>query len=91
MESSGLREGQVTQVRGFADHKLRKPLKPTDPSNRRITVIIKYRAGADGQSPYVFSGTMPKAPGEPVTEKFNRKISAPGEPAGSATNQNGTR
>jgi hypothetical protein len=32
----------VTQVRGFADQKLRKPDAPQDPSNRRISLIVQY-------------------------------------------------
>ena len=42
MESSGLRNGQVIQVRGYADRKLRKPAQPDDASNRRISVLIQY-------------------------------------------------
>lgn len=42
MQSNGIREDQVTQVRGFADQKLRKPDAPDDPSNRRISLIVLY-------------------------------------------------
>jgi len=42
MQQSGLREDQVTQVRGFADQQLRKKDDPLDPSNRRISLIVKY-------------------------------------------------
>jgi len=42
MERDGLREKQVSQVRGYADQLLRKPDDPLDPSNRRITVIVQY-------------------------------------------------
>jgi chemotaxis protein MotB len=42
MENSGLQPGQVVQVRGFADRKLRKPDQPTDPSNRRISILIQF-------------------------------------------------
>lgn len=42
MQSSGIRADQVTQVRGFADQRLRKPDAPLDPSNRRISVIVQY-------------------------------------------------
>jgi chemotaxis protein MotB len=42
MMSHGIAEGQVTQVRGFADQRLRKPDAPTDPSNRRISLIVQY-------------------------------------------------
>ncbi len=43
MQANGLRPGQVVQVRGFADQKLRKPDAPTDASNRRVSVIVRYR------------------------------------------------
>jgi len=43
MQGSGLRAGQVFQVRGFADQQLRTGRDPTDPSNRRITVIVQYQ------------------------------------------------
>jgi chemotaxis protein MotB len=42
MQSSGLREDQVSQVRGYADQKLRVPSNPMDPSNRRISLIVQY-------------------------------------------------
>jgi chemotaxis protein MotB len=42
MQSRGLRADQVTQVRGFADQRLRKPDAPFDPSNRRISLIVQY-------------------------------------------------
>jgi chemotaxis protein MotB len=42
MQTSGIRADQVTQVRGFADQRLRKPEDPLDPSNRRISVIVQY-------------------------------------------------
>jgi chemotaxis protein MotB len=42
MQQSGLSPGQVTQVRGYADQRLRKPDAPEDPSNRRISIIVQY-------------------------------------------------
>ncbi len=42
MQASGVRSDQVTQVRGFADQRLRKPENPLDPANRRISVIVQY-------------------------------------------------
>jgi len=42
MEAHGLRKGQVTQVRGFADRRLRIATDPANPSNRRISVIVQY-------------------------------------------------
>jgi chemotaxis protein MotB len=62
MESSGLHPGQVVQVRGYADHKLRKPLQPEDACNRRITVIIQYIANPTQPVSSTVSndGTLPK-------------------------------
>jgi len=42
MQHDGLRESQVSQIRGYADQLLRKPSDPLDPSNRRISVIVQY-------------------------------------------------
>jgi chemotaxis protein MotB len=42
MQHEGIREDQITQVRGFADQRLRKPKDPLDPSNRRISLIVQY-------------------------------------------------
>ncbi len=42
MQASGIRANQVTQVRGFADQRLRKPDDPLDPSNRRVSLIVQY-------------------------------------------------
>ena len=42
MTQHGIRQDQVTQVRGFADQRLRKKDAPLDPSNRRISLIVQY-------------------------------------------------
>jgi chemotaxis protein MotB len=57
METHGLRSGQVGQVRGYADQKLRKPQAPTDFSNRRISLIVEYETMAANRSP---AGAVPK-------------------------------
>lgn len=49
MQESGLRQDQVSQVRGYADQKLRKPDDPLDPSNRRISLIVHYVEKKDGE------------------------------------------
>jgi chemotaxis protein MotB len=43
MQAQGLRSGQISQVRGFADQRLRVPNNPEDPSNRRISLIVQYQ------------------------------------------------
>jgi chemotaxis protein MotB len=42
MQSDGLRHNQISQVRGYADQRLRVPSNPLDPSNRRISLIVQY-------------------------------------------------
>jgi len=42
LQQNGVDQQQVTQVRGFADQRLRKPDAPLDPSNRRISLIVHY-------------------------------------------------
>jgi chemotaxis protein MotB len=62
MESSGLRAGQVTQVRGFADQNLRDKEHPEAASNRRVSVIVRYQDIADDPEP------EPAASGKPAGE-----------------------
>ena len=46
MQQHGVRSDQVTQVRGYADQFLRVKSNPYDPSNRRITILVKNKDGA---------------------------------------------
>jgi chemotaxis protein MotB len=41
MERDGIRLDQVSQVRGFADQRLHIPLKPFDPANRRVSLVVQ--------------------------------------------------
>jgi chemotaxis protein MotB len=41
MQQDGVRSNQVTQVRGYADQMLRVKSNPFDPSNRRISILVK--------------------------------------------------
>ncbi len=43
LTETGLGTDRIVEVRGFADINLRTPGTPEDPSNRRISLIIKYR------------------------------------------------
>ena len=61
MVASGLPPEHVSQVRGYADQRLRNKQDPTDPTNRRISVIVQYlekSAPEDNKS-------NPQASGEP--------------------------
>jgi len=42
MQAEGIGANQISQVRGFADQRLRKLDDPFDPSNRRISLIVQY-------------------------------------------------
>lgn len=46
MQQDGVRQDQVTQVRGYADQMLRVKDNPFDPSNRRISILVKNENGA---------------------------------------------
>jgi chemotaxis protein MotB len=41
LQQDGVRTDQVTQVRGYADQMLRVKSNPTDPSNRRVSILVK--------------------------------------------------
>lgn len=61
MQAHGIGTDQVTQVRGFADQRLRKPAAPLDPSNRRISLIVQYIVKNDDDDAKPSAGE-PKAP-----------------------------
>jgi chemotaxis protein MotB len=42
MQQNGVRDDQVSQVRGYADQRLRNLKDSLDPSNRRISLIVQY-------------------------------------------------
>jgi chemotaxis protein MotB len=60
MQNSGLRPGQVVQVRGYADQDLRKPQQPEDASNRRVTLIIQY-VKTEKAAGFTSNGSLPSA------------------------------
>ena len=63
LQQDGVRADQVTQVRGYADQLLRVKSNPTDPSNRRISILVKN--GDEGTPALpgsrVVDGSAPKA------------------------------
>jgi len=56
-----LRQDQVSEVRGYADQKLRVPQNPLDPSNRRISLIVQYLTVAPAVLPEPQAGGKPGA------------------------------
>jgi chemotaxis protein MotB len=73
MEANGLRPNQITQVRGYADQRLRDPEKPEDSSNRRISLIVQYIPKMEDDEPA-------STPGEPGA-KGAKPAAAPTAPA----------
>src|SRR5580698_8617086 len=65
MQENGMRDDQVTQVRGFADQSLRDPAHPNDGTNRRVTLVIMYQAAKpqppEPVAPAKTSGANPPA------------------------------
>lgn len=49
LQENGVRTNQVTQVRGYADQFLRVKNNPYDPSNRRVSILV--RNGTNGAAP----------------------------------------
>jgi chemotaxis protein MotB len=80
MQQSGLRSDQVSQVRGFADQRLRNPKDSLDPSNRRVSIIVQYMStsteagestGEDGKESA--TGKPSAAVGKAVSESTDKK------------------
>jgi chemotaxis protein MotB len=69
MQQSGLRVDQVSQVRGFADQRLRNPKTPLDPSNRRISIIVQYLTNPDATEPAAENNGKDRK--EPGVEKLS--------------------
>jgi len=51
LQQDGVRGDQVTQVRGYADQFLRVKSNPFDPSNRRISILVKNSGGGEALAP----------------------------------------
>jgi chemotaxis protein MotB len=63
MQENGMREDQVTQVRGFADQSPRDPDHPDDASNRRVTLVIMYQSAKPQAATPPVSGAPPATKG----------------------------
>jgi len=83
LQQDGVRANQVTQVRGYADQLLRVKTNPYDPSNRRISILVKNDvSGAPAIAKGIIAGgkaapvKLPPAAGETA------KIGTAATPAG---------
>jgi chemotaxis protein MotB len=76
LQQDGVRANQVTQVRGYADQLLRVQNNPYDPSNRRVSILVK---NGDVPGAKLAAGTGATAP--PANPKAAEgKTPAQGEP-----------
>ena len=88
LQQDGVRADQVTQVRGYADQFLRVKSNPYDPSNRRITILVKNQEGTSAPE-FVHAEVVDRSPGgtrstapapggtAPVAAKLQAATSAP--------------
>ena len=68
MQQSGLRPDQISQVRGFADQRLRNLKDALDPSNRRISIIVQYISSDPDQAESPGADTKESGEGKPSAE-----------------------
>ena len=72
LQQDGVRHDQVTQVRGYADQVLRVKNNPYDPSNRRISILVKNadaEAAAKFKNVRVVGGAAPPPAADAKGEK----------------------
>ena len=75
LTESGLDDSRISQVRGFADQRLLLKDDPTNPSNRRISIIVRNQ-GLDQHEEDV-AGTPAAAPAKPATPDKAAAVSLP--------------
>jgi chemotaxis protein MotB len=76
MQANGLGTNQVTQVRGYADQRLRKPDHPDDPSNRRVSLIVQYMGKPTPDEPEEKAGEKEAEPAKAGKEVAKETASA---------------
>jgi chemotaxis protein MotB len=70
MQRNGVGSNQVAEVRGYGDQMLRVPSRPLDPSNRRVSLIVKWLDG-----PPVTRAS--EKPSQEKTRKVEKALQAP--------------
>lgn len=88
LQEDGVRLDQVTQVRGFADQLPRVKNNPTDPSNRRVTILVKNLEGPppDLKGASVVDGPKAAAPDVPALKPVQSENAlATGSPVAART------
>lgn len=59
VNAAGIPNDRLVQVRGLADRDLRNPNDPFDPTNRRISIFLPFRAFDDENEPAAANGAPP--------------------------------
>ena len=85
LQQDGVRTDQVSQVRGYADQMLRVKDNPTDPSNRRISILVKNDNDPvptiSAQKILDGSAQLPNAAGSPKAAESNKTNAQRAQPA----------
>jgi chemotaxis protein MotB len=78
LQQGGVRADQVTQVRGYADQLLRVKSNPFDPSNRRISILVKNEGNVETKVPEIHNTEREKVsvPSTAVKPAGSRRSSA---------------
>jgi chemotaxis protein MotB len=95
LQQDGVRADQVAQVRGYADQLLRVKSNPYDPSNRRISILVKNidgkapnLPGAEGASgPSPTAAPVPKDAGPAHAENVSPAPNGVAKPSAAASTQ----
>jgi len=77
IQQFGVRSDQVADVRGYADQKLRKPSDPTSASNRRISIVVKYRTSDESPAPALAGKPAPAGEVKPASKPTSNPTTAP--------------
>jgi chemotaxis protein MotB len=93
LQQDGVRGDQVSQVRGYADQFLRVKSNPYDPSNRRISILVKNDDGSvptynadsivSGKTKLTADGAQTATPAGAAKPTEGAKPASGGAPAGS--------
>jgi chemotaxis protein MotB len=75
LSESGLDASRISQVRGFADQRLLLKDDPTNPSNRRISIIVRNQ-GLDEQDEKLAAAPA-AAPAKPATPEKTAAVMLP--------------
>jgi chemotaxis protein MotB len=82
LQQHGIGLDQITQVRGFADQRLRKKDDPLDPANRRISLIVQYLDKKAAEQAQPAGEGKPGEEGAKTGESAQKPVEKAGEKSG---------